>query len=241
MQSNMSAEQELKDKDSVFRELYGTTVHYKLAQGIQPQHPTAMHCYHGFGANTFSWSYVYKSLSEQLQAQVTKHDMPGFGLTLRPKDLSGYTLDYNGRLGRHVMDAELAAAGVLHPSEAESELGPAVKLADLHSVSDKYHDGQKEAEPALDAATLQAAAAKQASVSRHSKTHLDSPTSSLEYPGAVSDTDRRNSSSSSSSSNAESPRRDTTDVKIKRVLVGHSVGAACAAAEYINHPEVAYA
>ena len=77
MQGRLAAEQELKDEDSVFRDLRGTTVHYKLAQGIQPDNPLAMHFYHGFGANTFSWSYVYKALSQQLHAQVTKHDMPG--------------------------------------------------------------------------------------------------------------------------------------------------------------------
>ncbi|KAL0041381.1 hypothetical protein WJX79_001388 [Trebouxia sp. C0005] len=115
-QDRLMAEQELKDHDSVFTELHGTAVHYKLAQGLDTAHPTAVHCYHGFGANTFSWSYVYKALSTQLRAQVTKHDMPGFGLTQRPRDIDGYSLEANGRLGRLVMDAELAAAEVIKHS-----------------------------------------------------------------------------------------------------------------------------
>ena len=45
--------------------------------------PCAIHCYHGFGANTFSWSFVEQQLAEDCQAQVTSHDMPGFGLTQR--------------------------------------------------------------------------------------------------------------------------------------------------------------
>ena len=38
---------------------------------------------HGFGANAFSWSYVDRQLAARLHAQVTAHDMPGFGLTQR--------------------------------------------------------------------------------------------------------------------------------------------------------------
>ena len=38
---------------------------------------------HGFGANAFSWSYVDRQLAARLRAQVTAHDMPGFGLTQR--------------------------------------------------------------------------------------------------------------------------------------------------------------
>lgn len=227
----MSAEQELKDTDSVFRELHGTTVHYKLAQGIKPEHPIAVHCYHGFGANTFSWSYVYKSLSEQLHAQVTKHDMPGFGLTLRPRDLSGYTLDYNGRLGRYVMDAELAAVGLLPQARVPPGMGPAVSMAELQSVSKNFQPGQKESEPAPDAATLQAAAAKQAASTSTSKQQPQSPTSALDFPSSDSDT---------SNGGPEATSHGDQGVRVKRVLVGHSVGAACAAAEYINHPEVMF-
>jgi pimeloyl-ACP methyl ester carboxylesterase len=43
----------------------------------------ALHCYHGFGSNTWSWSLVQQQLAERLGALVTAHDMPGFGLTQR--------------------------------------------------------------------------------------------------------------------------------------------------------------
>ena len=162
----MLAEQDLKDEDSVFRELIGTAVHYKLAQGIDPQHPTAVHCYHGFGANTFSWSYVYKSLSEQLHAQITKHDMPGFGLTQRPRDISGYSLEHNGRLGRLVMDAELAAAGLVKPSTLGAQVGLGVTLEELQSVNTRHQAGQQESEPPVSTDDIRTAAAKAADDSK---------------------------------------------------------------------------
>lgn len=170
---------------------------------------------------------MYKSLSEQLHAQVTKHDMPGFGLTLRPKDLSGYTLDYNGRLGRYVMDAELAAAGVLNPADVKSGLAPPANLTDLQSVSEDFQSGQPECEPAPNTAVLQAAAAKRG-VSKSSKQQPESPTSSLDFPSSMPDTD----------SNTVATSHTREGKRIRRVLVGHSVGAACAAAEYINNPKV---
>ncbi|KAL0049992.1 hypothetical protein WJX82_002227 [Trebouxia sp. C0006] len=159
-QDRLMAEQELKDHDSVFRELHGTAVHYKLAQGLDTAHPIAVHCYHGFGANTFSWSYVYKALSTQLRAQVTKHDMPGFGLTQRPRDIDGYSLEFNGRLGRLVMDAELAAAGVLSSAALDSDVGPGVKLEQLQSVSREHQSQHGGAESAVCPSDIQAAASQ---------------------------------------------------------------------------------
>ena len=50
----------------------------------------ALHCFHGFGANTSSWSTVHHVLSRRLGALVTLNDMPGFGLTER-YHLSNFT------------------------------------------------------------------------------------------------------------------------------------------------------
>ena len=78
-------EADLADPDSRFRALDGVIVHYKVANaspsGGRPKLGLAM--YHGFGANTFSWSFVDRLLSQRLGALVTSHDMPGFGLTQR--------------------------------------------------------------------------------------------------------------------------------------------------------------
>lgn len=262
------AEQELKDCDSVFRELHGTAVHYKLAQGLDPAHPTAVHCYHGFGANTFSWSYVYKALSEQLRAQVTKHDMPGFGLTQRPRDIHAYSLQFNGHLGRLVMDAELAAAGVLNPAELHPQVGPGVSLEELQTVSEKHKSGQGEGEPAATRSSIEAAANKRADdgkshagLAQASQDSTQATTGSREETQASSapgesffpDSQLSSSTSWDSASSVEcnshlsggqasfSGRGSDSRVLqqgIKRVLVGHSLGAACAAAEAIKHSKV---
>ncbi len=78
------SEAELADPDSRFKVLDGVAVHYKVANGAAGSAPKlAVAMYHGFGANTFSWSFVDKLMADSLQAFVTSHDMPGFGLTQR--------------------------------------------------------------------------------------------------------------------------------------------------------------
>ena len=84
-QARLVSEADLAGPDSRFRTLDGVTVHYKVARpkggGQLPELGIAM--YHGFGANTFSWSFVDQLLAQRLGALVTAHDMPGFGLTQR--------------------------------------------------------------------------------------------------------------------------------------------------------------
>jgi len=89
---------ELGDPDSKFTTLENLLVHVKTKEG-KDVGPLGVHCYHGFGSNTWSWSKVQQGLADKLGAVVTSHDMPGFGLTQRPTDLSAYLLSFNGRLG----------------------------------------------------------------------------------------------------------------------------------------------
>ncbi len=87
LQACQVPEAELADADSSFRSLNGVTVHYKAANYASAQAHSgailAIALYHGFGANTFSWSFVDRKLARQLQGLVVSHDMPGFGLTQR--------------------------------------------------------------------------------------------------------------------------------------------------------------
>ena len=89
LQALQVTEAELADGDSKFRELDGLMVHYKAAAppGSRAKAsggtPCGLAMYHGFGANTFSWSFVDRRLAEELGATVVSHDMPGFGLTQR--------------------------------------------------------------------------------------------------------------------------------------------------------------
>ncbi|KAK9835008.1 hypothetical protein WJX81_003847 [Elliptochloris bilobata] len=113
-------EHELAEADSRFLSVDEVCVHYKAAPAPvawaeagneQAQRPLlALGLLHGFGANAFSWSFVDRQLAERLRAQVTAHDMPGFGLTQRHADLDKYSLQFNGHIARRVMDHELGAA-----------------------------------------------------------------------------------------------------------------------------------
>ena len=84
VQARQVSEAELADEDSRFKVLDEVAVHYKVANGAAGSAPElGVAMYHGFGANTFSWSFVDRLLADSLQALVTSHDMPGFGLTQR--------------------------------------------------------------------------------------------------------------------------------------------------------------
>jgi pimeloyl-ACP methyl ester carboxylesterase len=107
-QARERIEADLGDADSRFRDLGNLLVHVKVksAKAIPPPVAStpaaarytpsaaaagssssvgtpAVHCYHGFGSNTWSWTLVQQQMAERLGALVTAHDMPGFGLTQR--------------------------------------------------------------------------------------------------------------------------------------------------------------
>ncbi|CAK0764500.1 hypothetical protein CVIRNUC_003164 [Coccomyxa viridis] len=164
-------EAELADGDSKFRELDGLTVHYKAAAPpggaakAAGGAPCGLAMYHGFGANTFSWSFVDRRLAEELGATVVSHDMPGFGLTQRSSEVGHYTIQSNGRIGRLLLDAELSAE-----SSPKSDIDKASVISIDVQAGDSDRARQQGARP-------------------------------------------------------------------KRILVGHSLGGACAVAEVIDHPE----
>jgi pimeloyl-ACP methyl ester carboxylesterase len=70
--------QELADPDSLFAEVNGLEVHYKLAGEGEP----ALVLLHGFAASAFSWRKVTEPLGEL--GYVMAFDRPAFGLTERP-------------------------------------------------------------------------------------------------------------------------------------------------------------
>ena len=82
LQKRLVDARQLADGDSQFREVDGVSVHYKSHRSSESP-GVAVHCYHGFGANTGSWDPVQRDMATKLQALVTTHDMPGFGLTGR--------------------------------------------------------------------------------------------------------------------------------------------------------------
>ena len=88
MQEQQVEEAVLGGPDSKFLSLGDCKVHFtkdstSRIPSARSGPATAVHCYHGFGANTGSWQYLRQRLASALDAQVTAHDMPGFGLTQR--------------------------------------------------------------------------------------------------------------------------------------------------------------
>jgi alpha-beta hydrolase superfamily lysophospholipase len=98
-QARARAFTELGDSNSRFMQLSGIQVHAQTAvapeltrtAGRQQLLATpgssrpilAVHCYHGFGANLYSYTRVQQALASATGGMVTTHDMPGFGLTER--------------------------------------------------------------------------------------------------------------------------------------------------------------
>ncbi|MCX8023682.1 MAG: alpha/beta hydrolase [Thermanaerothrix sp.] len=97
-------EESLAWPDSQFIEINGLKVHYQRYGNGSP----AMILLHGFGASTFSWREVIKSLGAHGTA--IAFDRPGFGLTERPlsqtwRGENPYTLDFQAELVIGLMDA----------------------------------------------------------------------------------------------------------------------------------------
>ncbi len=88
LQGLLRSERDLAAENSKFLSVNGVEVHYiaehpPIVASQPPQQRIGIHCYHGFGAGLYSWSFVQRLLAQRLQAIVTSHDTPGFGLTSR--------------------------------------------------------------------------------------------------------------------------------------------------------------
>ena len=68
----------LADPDSMFVEINGISVHYKIMGHGEP----VFVLLHGFGASLFSWHAIMEPISEY--GMVFTYDRPAFGLTERP-------------------------------------------------------------------------------------------------------------------------------------------------------------
>lgn len=115
MKARLVDARDLADQDSKFTELDGVSVHYKVHSCGGPP-AAAVHCYHGFGANTGSWDPVQQQMADRLQAVVSSHDMPGFGLTGRC-ELS--IIAYHSQTYEMILPGEIRILQViLDPSQA---------------------------------------------------------------------------------------------------------------------------
>ena len=71
--------------DSKFVSAGAVTAHYLEALPSSGKPTLTLLCLHGFGASCASYRLVLQPLAEALQARVLAVDMPGFGLTNRPR------------------------------------------------------------------------------------------------------------------------------------------------------------
>jgi pimeloyl-ACP methyl ester carboxylesterase len=74
----------------------------------------AIHCLHGFGSHSFSYSFVQKALSRSLNALVSSHDLCGFGLSERPTTKEPYTMHFQGITSMHILDRLLTINNEIH-------------------------------------------------------------------------------------------------------------------------------
>ncbi|EFJ48521.1 hypothetical protein VOLCADRAFT_90829 [Volvox carteri f. nagariensis] len=230
---------------------------------------TAVHCYHGFGANLGSYKRVQEEMAAALRGVVTAHDMPGFGLTQRPSDISSYFLTFNGRLGRFVMDYELQQLGLIPPGEAvqgQRQFNSTAAYGDIcrrtggpvaaFARRDPKHQLQLEKAPGETSASPK--------LPRFG-TGTSVPSASVAAPGAVGpDGDPLTGEVLMKVASAEAASPDSSGERvvaqqhrcedrgegqtkqaarvaqtraIKRILIGHSLGGACASLEAVANPD----
>jgi len=107
------------DADSQFQDVEGLRVHFKRRRGKADSPspsttvPWAAALWHGFGANTYSWEMAsLDRIADALgpDSLVITHDAAGFGLTERPSGLKKYQVTHNAKVGRTLLDGEMADA-----------------------------------------------------------------------------------------------------------------------------------
>ena len=96
---------ELGSPNSRFIDVQGAQIHARIEKSTIDNIKTVIHCLHGFGAHSYSFSFVQKKIAERIGAVVSAHDFPGFGLSARPRKRSFYTMQYNANVSGNIMDS----------------------------------------------------------------------------------------------------------------------------------------
>lgn len=66
-------------------------------------------------------------MSQEVNALVTSHDSPGFGLTQRSTKLQDYSFQYNGQLGRIILESQVELLSPKSEGDKEPEESTGVK------------------------------------------------------------------------------------------------------------------
>lgn len=96
--------EELAKPNSRFLNVDGAKMHVTVEKPSDKCIDGMVHCVHGFGSHTFSFSFIQKRLAERLKAIITAHDMCGFGLSERSKDRKKYSMYFNGAACKDIMN-----------------------------------------------------------------------------------------------------------------------------------------
>ncbi|GIM17480.1 hypothetical protein Vretimale_20030 [Volvox reticuliferus] len=200
----------------------------------------AVHCYHGFGANLGSYKRVQEQMAAVLRGVVTAHDMPGFGLTQRPSTISSYFLAFNGRLGRLVMDYELQQLGLIssrnakHHDSSGSFQGNGMSKGAAAATSPPHMQQQ-----------VQGRTSTSSSPARAGRSSMSSTLPAPKAGGVAGDFVMTVGSTTDGAyglgeeevqqQELEPPQRIPPRA-VKRILVGHSLGGACASLEAVSNP-----
>eukprot|EP00803_Ostreobium_quekettii_P002667 evm.model.scf_1497.2 EVM.evm.TU.scf_1497.2 scf_1497:19028-24291(-) len=206
-QRNERDADELADRDSLFCTIAGIRIHHKV-EGWQGRTARTMHLYHGFGTSLWTWEDVQAKLARQCRAVVSAHDMPGFGISDRPQAVAAYSLGFNGRIGRVLMDSMLS--GGLSCAQADGKV-PNVALKPSAGV----------ASPIVPGTGKNLATTADRGLRRSGSNPI------LAYYYATQP--------SSQLGRLHSWEDDQQDGR-QRFLVGHSMGCSCAALEALADP-----
>lgn len=103
------SEMELKSHNSTWIDMAqkdGGTVklHCRVEKPNNVEIRHAIHCVHGFGSHSFSFSFIQKRLANAVSSLVTSHDICGFGLSQRPFEYLPYTMKFHGSASVYILD-----------------------------------------------------------------------------------------------------------------------------------------
>lgn len=124
---------ELADPDSLFTNVHGIELHYKVVGQGEP----VILLLHGFGASTFSWREVMEPLGRF--GTVIAYDRPAFGLSERPlpgewNGNNPYSMDSQVDLMFGLMDALGVSRAILVGHSAGGAVAAAAALRDPQRI-----------------------------------------------------------------------------------------------------------
>jgi hypothetical protein len=163
----------------------------------------------------------------------------------RPSDLSNYYLAFNGRLGRLAMDYELAIRGLLSMKDALKSGESGYPHTTIHEAAAGTAADLVLGLEAAAGGSPAAAAGQAVDAGLESPMQAAAGAAQGNVGGAVTaavsaaagKAAERKGTAAGAAAAAAAPSSSGVKGKVQRVLMGHSLGGACAALEYINNPQ----